>query len=617
MKTLLCSLLLATVSDAMAAILVTDSFAYSDGVLTNVSNGAWRHASGGVDQVDVEGGRVTLSRSETEDVEASLSTSYPASSGAVLYTRFSLFVLSPPAGANGNYFAHLDGGSARARVFVVTNGAATGRFRVGIAAGASTASAVWPVDLNTNEIYTILTRMVVSNAHSTLWVNPISNSDPFVSAVDSATGSSLNRFAWRQDSGMGTLLVDDLVVATSFEEALLGNEMPSISPIADQQLAIGGGTATFPFTVSDAETAPEALDTFARVVPSEALEVSFGGGASNRTLSVRALSDEPGQATVTVLVTDGVTTNSRSFGVTMVPALLLADDFAYFDGALVSNGMPPWLHHSGSVTGQLAVAGGKVILSGAQNEDVSVLLPGGPFSTNSGVMLYVSLLVNIEQLPGSSGDYFAHFNTTAGRCRLFANTANAAPGKFRLGVANGANTLSSQTDRDLSTNTDCRVVLGYDPATATSRLWVNPSSETDESVVATDAASPGSITVFALRQAAAIGVMKVDDLRIGLTFASVVTSPAARLRIERLPDSVRLSWPLNAAGLVLQFTDDLTSSNWQNMATAPFTVGNEYVITNSMTGRRFFRLENQAGTLAVEKGGSRFGRTERHPLRSP
>jgi hypothetical protein len=276
----------------------------------------------------------------------------------------------------------------------------------------------------------------------------------------------------------------------------------------------------------------------------------------------------------------------------MVPALLFGDDFGYADGGLVSNGTSPWLHHSGSATGQLAVAGGKVILSGAQSEDVSVLLPGGPFSTNSGVMLYVSLVVNFEQLPGSSGDYFAHFNTTGGRCRLFANTANAGPGKFRLGVANGANTLSVQADSDLSTNTDYRVVLRYDPAAATSWLWVNPAFETDPKAVAADATAPVSIAAFAFRQAAAIGVMKLDDLRIGLTFTSVVTIPAARLRIESLPDGVRLSWPLNAAGFVLQFTDDLTSSNWQNMATAPFTIGNEHVITNSLTGRRFFRLGN-------------------------
>ena len=85
--------------------------------------------------------------------------------------------------------------------------------------------------------------------------------------------------------------------------------------------------------------------------------------------------------------------------------------------------------------------------------------------------------------------------------------------------------------------------------------------------------------------------MAVDELKIGLTFASVTAAPAARLRIESLAGAVRLSWPVHAGGYVLQFTDDLGSSNWQTTTTAPIVVGSEQVITNVVEGRRFFRLE--------------------------
>src|SRR5258708_5386041 len=107
MKVLLFSLVLCgACASASADIVLSDIFNYPDGALTNVSAGKWRHTSGGADEVNVTNGVVELTRSETEDADASLAASYSASSGAALYARFSLFVFSPPAGANGNYFAH-------------------------------------------------------------------------------------------------------------------------------------------------------------------------------------------------------------------------------------------------------------------------------------------------------------------------------------------------------------------------------------------------------------------------------------------------------------------------------------------------------------------------------
>ncbi|HMJ88886.1 MAG TPA: hypothetical protein VK530_03675, partial [Candidatus Acidoferrum sp.] len=234
-----------------AAIVLTDTFSYSDGVLTNVSNLKWRHTSGGAEEVNVASGGVELTRSETEDVDAALTPTFSASSAAALYARFSITVLSPPAGANGNYFAHFAGTSARARVFVITNGAAAGKFRLGIANGTATASSIWPFDLNTNEAHTVVVRLIVNNAQATLWVNPLADTDASIAATDTASASSANAFAWRQDTGMGTLAVDHLVVATSFGEATSANETPSISNVADQQVAQAASTAAIPLLIGD------------------------------------------------------------------------------------------------------------------------------------------------------------------------------------------------------------------------------------------------------------------------------------------------------------------------------------------------------------------------------
>jgi hypothetical protein len=303
---------------------------------------------------------------------------------------------------------------------------------------------------------------------------------------------------------------------------------------------------------------------------------------------------QTGSTIISLLVTDGNTTNSDSFALTIVPALLFSDDFSYADGALITNASPPWTHHSGSVTGQIQLVSGQMVLSSSWTEDVSVPLPRGPFATNSGVMLYASFLVNFSARPGSGGDYFAHFNTTGARCRLFANTAGAATGKFRLGLANGASSISEQLATDLATNTSHLVVLRYNPAAGMSTVWVNPAAESDPGTNATDSATASAISAFAFRQDPAIGTFTVDDLKLGLTFASVVgvTEPEPRLRIERDGDSVIVAWPSAAANFSLQSATDLTVADWQNVTQLPALIGSENVLTNSTPGgNTFFRLK--------------------------
>lgn len=592
MKTILLLLSLITAcASANATLLLTDTFTYTNGALTNVSAGKWRHTSGSTDDVNVVNGTVELNRSDSEDVDAALATSFPANSSTVLYAKFSIFVLSPSGAANGNYFAHVGGASARARVFAVTNGAAAGKFRLGLANGGTTAAIVWPVDLNTNQSYTVVTRHVISNATATLWVNPASDSDTSITAADVASASSASAYAWRQDTGMGVLTVDNLVVATSFGEALTRNETPTISDIPNQQAAESSGTVTVPFTIGDAETPAAALSLRASASPSGTLvqSFSFSGSESNRFFNLTLNPGQTGTVTCTVFVSDGTTTNSDSFVLTVIPGSIFSDNFSYANGALITNGSPPWAHHSGT-TGQIQLVNGKIVLSKDSTEDVNVSLPGGPYATNSGLQLYASFRVNFSQLPGSSGDYVAHFNTTGARCRLFANTANAGTGKFRLGIANGSNSISEQLSVDLSTNTSHLVVMRYNPATGVSTIWANPLAESDAGTNATDAATASAISAFAFREDPGIGVFTVDELRVGLSFAAVAES-LPRLRIVSAPNAVRISWPATATGFVLQSNAVINTTNWQNVLTTPVVVGSENVVTNpAASGNAFFRL---------------------------
>ena len=58
------------------------------------------------------------------------------------------------------------------------------------------------------------------------------------------------------------------------------------------------------------------------------------------------------------------------FAITAGAALLFSDSFDYPDGALVTVSTNLWMHHSGSVTGEVVVASGRVWLSEACTEDV-------------------------------------------------------------------------------------------------------------------------------------------------------------------------------------------------------------------------------------------------------
>jgi hypothetical protein len=82
--------------------------------------------------------------------------------------------------------------------------------------------------------------------------------------------------------------------------------------------------------------------------------------------------------------------------------LLLDDSFSYPDGSLVTVSTNVWVHHSGSVTGEVAVASGRVLLNEAHTEDVNALLAGQPYpSSGTTNVFYASFTVKFTSLPSS------------------------------------------------------------------------------------------------------------------------------------------------------------------------------------------------------------------------
>jgi endonuclease/exonuclease/phosphatase family metal-dependent hydrolase len=216
----------------------------------------------------------------------------------------------------------------------------------------------------------------------------------------------------------------------------------------------------------------------------------------------------------------GVTTSNA--------ALLLYEPFAYTDGPLVSVSGGTWTTHSGT-NGQIGVISGRVDLRVPDTEDVNALVLGQPYPATTNVILYASFTVNYSSLPTANGAYFIHFKgtgTAVQRAKVYALTAGAGVGQYRFGLANGANTAAIATAASFNTNVDYRIYVRYVVSNATSTLWVNPTNEASPSITATDIVSPpGTITSLALRQDTGIGVLQIDDLQVGTSFADVYTGP--------------------------------------------------------------------------------------------
>lgn len=703
MKQLVLTLIaLASLSaDLKAELILSETFNYPNGAIDAAAGSPWTGHSGTAGTALVQQKKLEVFSSRAEDIGAPLSGGpYKPGTGTVLFASFKLACTNLPS-VPGTYFAHLKDSTStgfRGRIFASTTNAAPGSFRLSVANGTGENVATFPLDLALKTEYLVVLRYEVDTTASTLWINPVLEGDTRVTANDFLAGPvSVVTFAFRQASGAGSLLVDNLKVGTAFNDVAGPNSPPTLSAIAEQRIPAGtssapilfsiedvespgedlfviafssnqrlvsdesfvfGGTSSdrslvitpqaaeqgetvitvavydpdnnfslttfrlvvgapgisripdqatpansstgpIPFTVTDGETSPKDL-VVAVTTSNPALlppgNVALGGSDAHRTLTLTPAANQAGLTTVTVSVSDGIQSAAATFILTVTPRLgvIATDDFDRGDGSIV-DGSGLWLHHSGTF-GEAQLVGNQLKLDAALSEDISIELAGAPFGLSSGAVIYASFTVLFSELPTGTGGFFAHFkDDSAGnfRGRLFASTANAARGSFRLGVANNAGAIpsSAQISRDLETNRTYQVVLRYNVGTGVSTLWVDPTAESDPGITASDAPSLVDISNFAFRQNAGIGTVLVDNLIIGGAFGDVVVSREIRLKIVHSPTGISVSWPVSASGFVLQSNVGISPGLWTNYAGAPVAEGDEKVITlTSFEKNRFFRL---------------------------
>ena len=707
---------------AQAAILLSDSFTYPDGDISAAPGSPWLVHSGTL-PANISGNELRLTGGNSADVNALLAGGpYLSNSPAVLYSSFKMRVTSRPGNA-GTYFAHFkdtNSGAATGfggRVWVSGSNAYTAMliadnqvYRVGIANGTSGTAASGQIDsdLTLNTTYTVVTRFVPNTGAATIWLDPTAESDPSVTATDVGTATrpdpiDVVAYAFRQATGIGVVVVDNLKVGTTFADVGGANTPPSISGIPEQTVAVSSATPALPFTAGDVETPASSLTLTASssaqwlvpdanialagadsnrtvtVTPLPGLQgvatitvsvtdgggitantsfqlsvglptisdisnqstpkntvlgpvaftvadtetpagsltvtatsgnqslvldgsITLGGAGGTRTLTITPEADQAGLTLITVTVSDGTSSRSDTFALTVNPllGLLRSDDFDRADGPLVT-GDGSWISNGGTGgthIGELRIGGNKIVVSEEGSEDVSTDMPvfsSATYSTSSGTILYVSMNVTLTNLPTPSGSYFAHFKADVFdglnfRGRVFAATSGAASGKFRVGVANNAASISAAglLPVDLSLSTPYFVVIRYNVGTGETRLWLNSSTESGAGLSAVDNPSPITIGAIAFRQNSGIGGVCVDDLKIGTAWIDVV---GTSVRISASGSSVTISWPVAAAGYVLQGTDELVPANWLDINDPVVVQGDKNFVTyNNTTGHRFFRL---------------------------
>ena len=334
---LLCGLLLAllTTFPVRAVVLLNEPFAYTNGPLVAVSGGNWSVHSPSAGPVEVVSERAVVSAANGEDVNTPLlGQPYPQNGTTnVFYAGMTVrFSALPTSG--GSYFAHFNSSSFRGRIFALPGGAPAGQFRLGLSSVLAALNQTNPANLNLNTDYRVVLRLTNSTAVATLWVNPVLESDSSVTTTEAGGGATTTGFALRQTTSIGTLTVDDLVVATTFAEALSTNSLsgqpPGVQLLSTDTTALPGETVELTASATGAPPLSYQWSRGETAIPD----------ATNATLTLVDVSvGETGDYSVAVTNAFGAT-NSATLRLTVLP--LQTPVFSLLDFNLAGNGDPDW-----------------------------------------------------------------------------------------------------------------------------------------------------------------------------------------------------------------------------------------------------------------------------------
>jgi MYXO-CTERM domain-containing protein len=141
-----------------------------------------------------------------------------------------------------------------------------------------------------------------------------------ISIVDDQRAESNETFVLHLSNPSGTVLGTTTSAAITIMD---DDAAPTIGAIGDLTVSEGATTAPVAVVLGDADDAPASLTLSATSSNPTVLAdagVVLGGTGTTRTLTVAALTGGAGESTVTVTVSDGANSATRSFKVTVVAA---------------------------------------------------------------------------------------------------------------------------------------------------------------------------------------------------------------------------------------------------------------------------------------------------------
>ena len=215
---------------------------------------------------------------------------------------------------------------------------------------------------------------------------------------------------------------------------------------------------------------------------------------------------------------------------------LLSDTFTYPNGNLFGDAGSPWVEVNSGLTNACYVTNGRVQLNQAYGSDAQSLFNE---QNVQGTVIWSSFIINLSSLPTNAGGvYFATLaDTNFGiHPAIFALTANAFPGTYRLGISTTNVDYSSSTGKggpdptgivpvDLAPGIDYQVVYAYDMPNVIAYLSINPSVTSDvdtysfeydpnTAYTTTYALPTNGLSAAWLRQRMGEGVMQIDNLEV-------------------------------------------------------------------------------------------------------
>lgn len=195
--------------------------------------------------------------------------------------------------------------------------------------------------------------------------------------------------------------------------------------------------------------------------------------------------------------------------------VIVSEDFTYADGNLVGNGT--WAAHSGAGTNAVQVASNQISLThgSGTREDVNISF------TSASTVKYVGfdiIVTNGSPISGTDSEYFAHFNTSGFVGRIDVVPPSGA-GDFSIGIAATSSSADTTWATDLTFGVTYRIIVKYDESNGQAQLWVNPSLETDTSILSATG-SATTVTKFAFRQSNSSSdeTITIDNLVVSESF---------------------------------------------------------------------------------------------------